>query len=70
MNGYKISKKYEHIITKFKEDEIYYADNLYDLCRTFNINYNDEELELLEDDLEMGYVITLGDLQIRKLIDE
>lgn len=69
LNTYKIRKLYEHIIaTKFDdEDEEFYAYNLYDLCDTYHIRYDYEDLDELDDELNDGYEITLGDLKIRRV---
>lgn len=67
MHTYKIIPTYEHIISGFNENEEYYAYSLYDLCETYSIRYEEQELEDLEAILDMGYQIILGDLAIRRV---
>jgi hypothetical protein len=67
MNTYKIAPTYEHIISGFNENEEYYAYSLYDLCETYSIRYEEQELDDLEAILDMGYQIILGDLAIRRV---
>ncbi len=67
MNTYKITPTYEHIISGFNENEEYYAYSLYDLCETYHIRYDNEDLDELDDYLNDGYEITLGDLKIRRV---
>ena len=66
LNTYKIRKLYEHIITGLDDEELY-AYNLYDLCDTYHIRYDNEDLDELDDELNDGYEITLGDLKIRRV---
>ena len=67
VNRYRIRNVYSHIISRFGDEEDWYAYNLYDLCETYHIRYGEEDLDELDDYLNDGYEITLGDLKIRRV---
>lgn len=67
LNTYKVRSVYDHIMTWFDEKEEIYAYNLYDLCETYGIRYVELDLDELDDYLNDGCEITLGDLKIRRV---